>query len=150
MFQWAMAYNFHPPLVSFPFALISVVVILELILLFYRSEIIAKAITVNLIFIVLTVVAAFFSGYQAMELANVKSDFLQDLVAYHHNMGRLLLFSTLACFVMYLAAQKASKRKILFSLTYKLLLLLCFTLVIFTGYLGADLVFSHGIGVAQN
>lgn len=144
-------FNFHPPLASFPVALLSVIFFLEILLisrLFSRwGSVLRHTVTVNIILATIAVIATFFSGYRAMDLAILETSRLQDAVAYHQNLGRLLLFSMLACFAFYVISHKAQYLKNFFWMGYYLLLLLCMMLVIFTGYIGGDLVFTHAVGV---
>jgi uncharacterized membrane protein len=143
------SFNIHPPLSSFPFALLSVVVFLEIISAIKKSEVLRKAITVNLCIAAISVICAFFSGYQAENLYKVENEKLAEIITYHHNLGRFLLFTLLACVITYFAAIKGRYNRKLFFAAYYLLLALCFALVILSGYIGGEMVFKHGIGVTN-
>lgn len=149
MISYLTSINYHPPLTAFPFALICIVAILEILSLFSNSELFRKAIFVNLCATLLSVIAAFFSGYQADSLFITDDAELRSRIAFHHNIGRLLLFSVIACVAFYYASIRASYNKTFFSFAYYFLLFLCFCLVLYTGYLGGELVFIHGVGVRK-
>jgi len=140
-------YNFHPPLTAFPLALFTVVVVLEGVSLFYKSEQLRMAIKVNVLFAGLAVVCAFYSGYWGNEYASQTFEVSADLISQHHVAGRLLLFCSVPCVGLCFIWEKAKHRPDLFRGAYYGFLSVCFFLVLYTGYLGAGLVFDHGAGV---
>lgn len=149
-----MQINFHPPLSAFPVALIILVAILEMVAaLMKKKEVVFQAIhhaiNVNLAFAGVFVTAAFFSGYQAMESAGILDTARQELVARHHNFGRILLFLIIGTCFLKVVALKARRNSRLFYLLYCIALSLSVTLVICSGFTGGSLVFEHGIGVKE-
>jgi len=141
-------YNFHPPLAAFPFALIVTVFILEIVNFFIGSTQLKSVIRVNLYIAGVAVVAAFFSGYQANELADATFKVADELIEAHHEVGRLVMFSTLACAIFVALKDRAVHAVSFFRASYYILLLVSVVLVACTGYLGAELVFKHGAAVS--
>lgn len=143
-----MLASLHPPLSAFPLALITVVTLLEIIHIFYRSPNLLYAIRINLALAAVFVIAAFFSGYSASESASQTFQVGDQVIAWHHSWGRLLLFFILPTFILNLISSSAKQNKKVWFGLYYLLLLSCQSLVIYTGYLGGQLVFLHGAGVS--
>ena len=142
-----MPINLHPPLAAFPIALIVVVVLLEVVQFLWPRLNLHLTIRVNLILAALGTAAAFFSGYQASELANQTFTIADDLIAEHHRWGRLLLFIVVPCAMLQILGSIAQYGKCWFRVAYYLFLLACMVLVLVTGWLGGGLVFEHGAGV---
>lgn len=140
-------YNFHPVLSSFPFALLSVCVLLEMCSFFRADQRLQFVIGINLSLAGAGALAAFFSGYQAAELANQSFSVADELISQHHSYGRLLLFAILPCLALKYFSLRASFNKRGFRYAYLGFLAISFGLIIMTGFLGANLVFAHGAGV---
>lgn len=141
-------YNFHPPLSSLPFALLGVIGFLELANLLRRSDTLRAAITVNVVLAALGTVLAFFSGYQASELADQTFKIPDDAISLHHACGRALLFAVLPCAAVRIISERATHALGLFRALYYISLAISLSLVVYTGYLGGKLVFEHGAGVS--
>ncbi len=140
-------YNFHPVLTTFPFALLSVVVLLELWAAFRASDKLQFVISLNLVVACLGIGFAFLSGYQASELANKTFVIPDDVISQHHSYGRLALFLTAPCLALKYFSLKATYNRQGFRFAYLGFLALIYAFTIMTGYLGAELVFSYGAGV---
>jgi len=93
------------------------------------------------------VIAAFFSGYIASDLADQFFEVPDEPISQHHVLGRLLLFTSIPMLALMWIGYAASHSKAMFLAAYRLLLLACVVLVIFTGYLGGELIFNYGAGV---
>lgn len=93
-FSEIFSYNFHPPLASFPFALLFIIFFSEAINLRRKSEFLRNLTGINLTLASLFVIITFFSGYQAAEKLNIQNENLQSVISYHHNAGRILMFLT--------------------------------------------------------
>lgn len=143
-----MDFNLHPPLTAFPLALIVCIAFLQLLYLIKKSAALRNAININFILSVLATIAAFFSGYQAGDMADKTFAIDDALIAAHHSYGRLLLFTFITCAAFRLASEKAAYNRNFFSALYYITLLISLVLVIYTGYLGGNLVFVHGAGVS--
>lgn len=140
-------YNFHPVLTSFPFALLSCVLVAELLVLFWPKPFAGIATLWVLVCSILGTLAAFFSGYQASDLANASFVVSDSLIENHHSWGRLLLFAIFPCLALKYAAVNAKYSRNFFKASYLVLLVTCWLLALYTGYLGGNLVFKHGAGV---
>lgn len=137
----------HPPLTVFPPALISVVLLLELVFLFRPYPWIRRVSEVNLALAGVGVVAAFFSGYQAITVAEKTFKIAPELIATHHQFGKLLLFAIIPTVTLGFLHSRATHGKSGFRAAYLFSLALSFALVVYACYLGGDLVFVHGAGV---
>lgn len=144
--------NFHPPLTAFPIAFICLVTVLELlnISLFKENAGLKFSIKILLVASLFGSIAAFFSGYQASELANQSFQVADEVIQRHHVFGRSLLILNIVLVGIYFIQQSAKFYLKFFKICYYCLLLLNLALVIYTGYLGGQLVFSHGAGVKLN
>ena len=139
--------NLHPPVSAFPFALLVVAGLLELVRIFLRRDWVEHGITVCVAGAVCSAIAAFLTGYSAAERADGTFSIPDEVIAQHHNAGRLLLFAVIPCALLRGATIFATHGRIGFSLAYRALLTVCIGLVVYTGYLGGKLVFEHGAGV---
>ena len=139
--------NLHPPLSAFPPALLVLAAGLEIARIFIKKDWIDPCISTCVALGAFFVACAFFTGYSASEHANGTFQVPDDVIALHHNAGRFLLFAVVPCVALRFAAVFATHGKLGFSVSYRVFLALCVTLVVYTGYLGGKLVFEHGAGV---
>lgn len=146
--------NIHPPLSSFPFVLLTVTILFEIATLLQNSGKIKAEIRLIvcarylLCAATIGTVITFLSGYWGEDFANQTFTVAEDLIKTHHNYGRLLLFCMVGCLAAKFAADFAKYHITLFRSVYWFLLVFCFSLSVYTGYLGGELVFEHGAGVA--
>lgn len=141
------AYHIHPSLAAFPFALITAACLLEGLTVFYAPFGLRSTIKINLILAAVFVIFAFFSGYLAEESASVTFKIDHEKIEFHHLIGRLLLFAIIPCAALCCISDIATGHRVVLRGAYLVLLLLCLSLVLYTGYLGAELVFRQGAGV---
>lgn len=142
-------FNPHPPLVAFPLALILTSALLEVGRLTRWRERCGQAAEITLSLAAFFVVMAFLSGYQASELAGELAPQVQEHVAQHHALGRLLLIAIFpTCFLAWLRSRATHARGV-FAGLYLLALAVCVVLVVLTGWEGGELVFEHAVGVRQ-
>lgn len=142
-------YNLHPPLTSFPFALFSVVVILEVVNLRRPNQTVQGAARINLVLAGVFTLFAFLSGYMGNEFANRGGPVSQDAIEFHHLMGKALLFLIVPTVALKFVHVAAEHNKAAFGWLYAACLAVTYLLVLYTGFLGAELVFEHGAGVAR-
>jgi uncharacterized membrane protein len=100
-----------------------------------------------LAFAILGVTAAFFSGYQANELANQTFKVDDAAISLHHSLGRWLLLLAIPLGGLGITAEIATQGKQVFRGLYLFCLFISAGLVLVTGYMGGELVFKHGAGV---
>jgi uncharacterized membrane protein len=136
--------NLHPALASFPPVLILIAAALEIA---DRRGRFRTTIRLHLVLAVIFVTATFFTGYGASETANQTFVVADSVIATHHSVGRLLLFLIFPCAALEVVAHRAVHGRRLFFAAYALTLAACVLLVVYTGYLGGQLVFEHGAGV---
>ena len=135
----------HPPLSSFPVALISSVVVLEMIGVFKRSKSLDMASSVLVVAAALGTAAAFFSGYFSFESASRSFHIPEAEIAFHHNLGRLLLFSVVPWVALHFLSRRAGAG---WRIAYLMCLAVVFGLTVTTGFYGGRLVFHFGAGVS--
>ncbi|RMG43703.1 MAG: hypothetical protein D6719_03190 [Candidatus Dadabacteria bacterium] len=139
--------NLHPPLVAFPLSFITLLFLLEWYSLISPAKDYRQVTKILLTAVLVFTLFAFFSGYQASEVADMSFKVPDDAIDVHHQSGKLLLFATIPMTLMGLLKGKVKYNQKIFMVTYFLLLTLCQVLVLYTGYLGGQLVFRHGAGV---
>lgn len=139
--------SLHPVLTAFPVSLLSIVCLSELLQVTGLVKNLGRVIQVNLFLAAVFIGLAFFSGYQASELADQSFKISDDVIRVHHGWGRLLLFMIIPCVTFNFLYPIAKYGKGLFRAFYLLLLAGCYGATIYTGFLGGDLVFRHGAGV---
>ena len=140
--------NFHPPLTAFPVVLMTVVLVLEGISFFRPEKVSERMIRYFLMAAGLSIGAAFVSGYWASESANQTFVVSDEVIDYHHSVGRLLLFLIVPCIAVRWVYEGATHGRVVLQSIYRLLLVGCWVLTIYTGYLGGELVFTYGAGVS--
>lgn len=138
----------HPALASFPAVLLLVALGLEVASAIRGTDVFRVAIRIQLSLAVVFVLAAFFSGYLANDLANQTFSVADSFISRHHLSGRLLAFLILPCAALEFIARRAVYARGGFRVAYLMLLLLCVGLAVYTGHLGGELVFEHGAGVS--
>lgn len=140
--------NPHPLLTSFPLVLLWLVLAAELWLLLVRPWPWATSmIRVHLVAAVFATMAAFFSGYQASELANQTFRVPDSVISLHHAWGRALLFLVVVTAAAHEVALRAQFHRSAFRTLYRVLLIASVISVSITNYLGGTLVFEHGAAV---
>ncbi len=141
----ALGYNFHPVLASFPFVIITSLVIYEIIANFFKFREINNFSLFLLALFVFFLIASFISGYQGYTYANQSFIVPEDKISKHHLYGKLLLFLCVIPISLKIVIAK-NKNKALACLYYSSLFLI-FLFVTYTSYLGSQLVFKYGAGV---
>lgn len=140
-------YNLHPALSSFPLPLLTLLIIIEIFQVTTKSTSYEAANKLIAWAVLLAVLAAFFSGYQGADFANGAFKVADEVIAQHHLIGKLLLFSAVPTVLAALVRSKAKFGREAFSWIYRILLVISFSLAATAGYLGGNLVFEHGAGV---
>jgi len=140
-------YALHPPLSGLPLAFILLLVGIEALRLTRLRGLLAGFRAVLVSVICVAVLAAFFSGYQAVGRVGDASQVTQDAISLHHIIGRLLLLNSLLLAGSLWLSVIASQRRWIFSSAYYAILMVQLSLVLYAGYLGGELVFRHGLGM---
>lgn len=140
--------SLHPPLSSFPIALVLTAAGLELLGLVWRKDFLRHAVSVNLVAAALGIVAAFLSGYGASDTAQKTFIISDDVIEAHHEVGVLLLIVVFPCVAMHFVRTIALRAKLLWHAAFYLLLAATVVLTVVAGYRGGKLVFEHGAGVS--
>ncbi|MDZ4785357.1 MAG: DUF2231 domain-containing protein [bacterium] len=137
----------HPPFVSFPFVLVTISFLFQLIGVYKNKNSILIAsksfITAALVFAILS----YYSGHEASEKVNQTFTVADSLVGQHYLWAKIFLFTLIPCVLFGWIAFQAKFNKAIFESIFLVLLLFCLCLVIYTSWLGGSLVFDHGAGV---
>ena len=150
-----MAWNPHPPLTGLPSALLLFVVVAECLAALARDEQRQKVFTacagIGLWMCVLIAPLTYFSGYWGADIASAPDSAFtvpEEVINRHEAFGRFFLFLLVVTCLLRLVASKAvASRRALFW-AYGVMLTMSFAVLVFTSFLGGDLVFSYGAGVA--
>jgi uncharacterized membrane protein len=139
--------DLHPPLSSFPIALITVAAMLEFAGAVLNRKILSQTAGICLRIGGVFLIAAFITGNLASEHANQTFTVPDEAIASHYNMGRLLLFCTVPCIALEIFSKRATHGRVGFVIAYRVVLAFIAALVLYTGHLGGELVFEHGAAV---
>lgn len=142
-----MLAELHPPLSAFPFALTTTVVLSEFCALLTKNELFARGAHYLLLFCCLVGVGTYYSGYFSAEAAQASLNVPRDAITTHQSFAKaslILLFIALLLSQLRFVATRGRK---LFGAAYGVILGCGFGLVVYTGFLGGELVFSYGVGV---
>lgn len=142
-----MSMDLHPPLNAFVFVCICVAAGSEVLRVFRNSTVVRFMVGAHVSLAAVFAVFAFVSGLSAAESASEMFEVSDDLIGGHYEAARLLLFVILPCPGLYYIALQAKHSRALFAGLFRAVLLAAFGLVLYSGYLGGKLVFSHGAGV---
>jgi uncharacterized membrane protein len=136
--------NIHPLLVHFPIALIFAVIVIDLIGFFRKNEAFLRAGTIITLFAAAGAIAAVVSGLLAEESV-WHSEAAEEIIEKHE----LLAFIYLGLIVLLAIVKLAANRKPLgpIGLAGLVIAVVAAGVVSFGGYLGGELVYSHGTGV---
>ena len=135
----------HPFVTHFPIVLILLLGVLELYSLWDQS--LQKAKELLLVCFLISVLAAFFSGFLAQETASQSFQVSVDIIAYHQIWAKASLFLSFPLVILGFFQHRASHAVGMFAWSYRVLLIAVILLLGFTSYLGGELVFSYGAGV---
>lgn len=144
-FDHMLGFNLHPIFSGFPLAFFLLLILFELLAL--KRNWAKEASLVALTLTCLGVLLAFFSGYQGHEFANQTHKVPEETIVWHHNLGRILLFATVALCCLGWASAHAKFHRTIFRSVYIGILLICLGLTVYVGFLGGELVFKYGAGV---
>jgi uncharacterized membrane protein len=139
-----MNLNLHPVFSSFPLAFLTLTIIIEILNIKYRRSDFAHTTTLLCWATAISTLIVFLLGYPAGSSASISFKVSEDSIAYHHIWGRSILFS-LVPLLIFLHTKNENKVCLV---CYYIFLLITLGLIIYTGYLGANLIFLEGAGVS--
>ena len=143
--------NLHPALSGLPLASLIFICAGEMLVCSKRFRAFRDPIRVaGVCFLVASVACAFFSGYSEVTRAGELEQAIEDAMARHHSMGRLLLLNSLALASFFFIAQIASHGRRLLLGLYYLTLCIQVALTLYVGFLGGELVFKHAVNVVDS
>lgn len=142
-----MPLNPHPPLSAFPLVILTLIVLLEIFLVFRNIEKVRSLSTLLLCFLAVISPLTYFSGYWGVDFANRSFEISQDLIEGHQMLAHLYLFFLVATLALAFAALKAEFSKKAFLVAYRIFLVLTYLIIVLTSAKGGELVFEHGAGV---
>ena len=142
------SFQFHPVLSSFPGVGFTTALVLEIGRMVLPKRVSASMVGVGLVVAVLGVVGAYFSGTFEAGAASQSFKVADEVIAWHHTWGRMLLFAALPTLGLFWIAEYAQFYRLAFKWAFRLMLLASVTLCVVTAHLGGELVFEHGAGVS--
>lgn len=144
--------NPHPPLSGFPIVLVCILALLEGIRLRSKNPAEWQRTLSFVILLLMTFVPlTYFSGYFGADYAHSQFKVPDEAILQHQLWAKSALFVSIGMTLIYVLAyvaepEKPAVAKQLLSL-YRFFLICLLVTLIRTGFLGGNLVFSHGAGV---
>jgi uncharacterized membrane protein len=136
--------NFHPMLVHFPIALIIVMFVLDLLGVLFKRDRLRQSAFILMWFALAGAAAAVISGLIAEDISWHPAS-VGEMLDTHELMG----FLTLGTMVLLAVVRLVFRKKIENSLNWLPVIIggLAIVFVSYGGYLGGEMVYSHGAGV---
>lgn len=139
--------NPHPPLSSFPFVILFLLVLVELLTLTSKKKL--SLVQVSNFLIVLLVIFApltYYAGFWGLDYSEQSFQIPDASIELHQTYAKLLLILIVPLALVYSLIRSNQASKFL-AFLYRLLLLLSLLLVAYVSFLGGELVFNHGAGI---
>ncbi|MBP9837732.1 MAG: hypothetical protein KBC84_03370 [Proteobacteria bacterium] len=135
-------FNPHPPLSSFPFCIVSLLIVLECYSFIKHDHTNNERIKDFLLLsLLLFSILTFVSGYFGVDFAD--KDIPQELIDNHQNFAKLILLTNIPLLLLRYLSRINNRLKA----PYYFILLVIVALIITTSNLGGKLVFEQGAGV---
>jgi len=138
--------NPHPPLSGFPFVILALIALTELLRLFSNREILNSAAKYLAILLVVISPITYYSGYWGVDYANQTFNVAEEFINRHQAFAQgflLTLVPFAVCSFLHHSNLQSKKLRTL----YLASLLVSLGVVAITSFKGGELVFSHGAGV---
>lgn len=140
-------FNPHPPLTGFPIVITTLFILVELYSLFKNR--VLKPLSVFLLSsLVVFSVSTFISGYFGFDYANTIKDTPENLVDRHQSFAKVHLILLVIMIIFYSLKEFYNLKNKLFISSYFLTIIIFAINIYYVGFLGGQLVFKHGAGVA--
>jgi uncharacterized membrane protein len=140
--------DLHPACSGLPLAGVLLLIASELLVFVTRLPYLRDTLRATaVVFCLLAVTCAFLSGYQASSVAGELQPVVEGAMANHHSLGRFLLINSVLLATFFWLMRIAVHGKSLMLVLYYLAFLVQVILTAWVGYLGGQLVFSHGVNV---
>ncbi len=146
-------FNPHPPLSSFPFVLLVLLLIVEIVALIGKRRELCDTVARFLLLVVcIALPLTYFSGYFGADFANRQFVVPDEAILKHQLWAKLSLLSgLLPVLIFFLSQHAAAERPALAAKlrwAYRLLIAVLCLFLARTSFLGGELVFTHGAGVS--
>ena len=143
--------DLHPSFSGIPLAGVLLLVASEVLRLIPSLRL-ARAVvqTTAVVLCVVSVAAAFLSGYQASSRAGELSGVVEEAMARHHSLGRVLLINAVLLATCFFLARIAIHGRRVLQTLYYVAFVIQITLTVWVGYLGGQLVFTHAVNVTKD
>ncbi|MCB0336032.1 MAG: hypothetical protein KDD62_06985 [Bdellovibrionales bacterium] len=140
--------NLHPPLTSFPVALIVVGLGLELIASTFSHGPLKFSALIIVSLAAFFTILTYVSGYHGIQFVSPEQLLgNEDSLERHQLFGKLMLFLSVVTAALGVASHLATERRRLFRGLYWGMLFLCTVGILYTASLGGALVYDLGFGV---
>lgn len=142
MFLW------HPIIVHFAIALLSIAIITDLIYLISKKEHFMQIATYLLLTGTVSAIAAVLTGHQAEE-AVLKTPEIEALISAHKNSGEITMWIFIAVAALRFPYIKFKLFEKPLKWIYYLGSIIALTFLLRTGILGGEMVYIHGVGISE-
>lgn len=140
-------FNPHPPLTGFPIVITTLFILVELYSLLKKKDL--KPLSVFLLScLVVFSISTFISGYFGFDYANTIKEVPEELVDRHQSFAKVHLILLMLIIIFYSLKEFYHLRSKFFIVSYFLTLIFFALNIYYVGFLGGELVFKHGAGVA--
>lgn len=142
MFLW------HPIIVHFAIALLSIAVITDLIYLISKKEHFMQISTYLLLTGTVSAIAAVLTGHQAEE-AVIKTPEVEALISSHKNSGEITMWIFIIVTALRFLYIKFKLFEKPIKWIYYMISIMALAFLLRTGILGGEMVYIHGVGISQ-
>lgn len=140
-------FNPHPPLTGFPIVITTLFIFIELYSLLKKKDL--KPLSVFLLSCLLVFsISTFISGFFGFDYANTIKDVPENLVDQHQSFAKVHLILLVLMIIFYSLREFYNLGSKFFITSYFLILIIFALNIYYVGFLGGELVFKHGAGVA--
>ena len=134
--------HLHPFLSSFPFVLITLALVAEIYAAFRPERGLNRYVFLHLLLAVVMIIAAFLSGYIAAPEAQRVLGRSEQEISFHHLWGKGVLILSIGALALQWISARARFNKTVFSLFFRVVLLILWILTIYTGYFGGEMLLT--------
>lgn len=142
MFLW------HPIIVHFAIALLSIAVITDFLFLITKKEHFQQIATYLLLLGTLSAIGAVLTGHQAENVV-LKTPLIENLIHTHQTAGTITMWIFIVLVIIRLAFIKFRLFEKPVKWIYYLIGLAGFIFLLRTGILGGEMVYIHGVGIEK-
>ena len=145
--MWQILNHLHPATATLPFSVFILALGLEVWQRFHPNKDYSLLVSILLWSAFGGITLAFLTGYYAADTSNQSFEVPESDIIFHHRISRVTLILIGLSVGLNFIYTRAKTKSNLLNYAYVSLLWVTLGLLLFTGYLGGELVFRHGAGV---